>query len=71
MSNSKHPKCKRQIRGCVRMALGLALGTALLSLDGCAAAALPCRVSAAVLKVVPVVGHAVSEPFDACASAID
>jgi hypothetical protein len=40
-------------------------------LDGCALAALPCRVTSAALKVVPVVGHAASTPFDACATAID
>ncbi|SAK60874.1 lipoprotein [Caballeronia fortuita] len=40
-------------------------------LDGCALAALPCRATSAVLKIVPVVGHAASTPFDACATAID
>ncbi|SAK80807.1 lipoprotein [Caballeronia pedi] len=40
-------------------------------LDGCALAALPCRVTSAALKIVPVVGHAASTPFDACATAID
>ncbi|EKS70821.1 putative lipoprotein [Burkholderia sp. SJ98] len=40
-------------------------------LDGCALAALPCRATSALLKVVPVVGHAASTPFDACATAID
>jgi len=55
----------------MRFAVGVMCGAALLSLDGCAVAALPCRVSAAVLDVVPVVGHEVAVPFDACASAID
>ena len=40
-------------------------------LDGCALAALPCRLTSATLKVIPVVGHAASTPFDACATAID
>ncbi|MDR5740506.1 MULTISPECIES: DUF6726 family protein [unclassified Caballeronia] len=39
--------------------------------DGCAVAALPCRLTSATLKIVPVVGHAAATPFDACAAAID
>jgi hypothetical protein len=42
-----------------------------LALDGCAVAALPCRLTSATLKIVPVVGHAAAAPFDTCASAID
>jgi len=42
----------------------------LLPLDGCAAA-LPCRLTAATLDILPVVGHAAATPFNACASAID
>ena len=49
----------------------LAVILACLSLSGCGLVALPCRVSSAVLKVVPGVGHAAAEPFDACAEAID
>ncbi|WP_374729756.1 DUF6726 family protein [Caballeronia humi] len=45
--------------------------TATLLLDGCALAALPCRVTSATLKIVPVVGHAAASPFDLCANAID
>jgi hypothetical protein len=41
------------------------------ALDGCAVAALPCRLTSATLKIVPVVGHAAAAPFDTCASAID
>jgi hypothetical protein len=40
-------------------------------LDGCAVAALPCRLVSATVKIVPGVGHAAATPFDACASAID
>ncbi|WP_250455867.1 DUF6726 family protein [Caballeronia sp. ATUFL_M2_KS44] len=40
-------------------------------LEGCAVAALPCRLTSATLKIVPVVGHAAATPFDACAAAID
>ncbi|WP_156125948.1 DUF6726 family protein [Paraburkholderia kururiensis] len=49
----------------------LAMAAATFSLDGCAVAALPCRVVAATLKVVPVVGHTAAVPFDACADVID
>ncbi|WP_408442058.1 DUF6726 family protein [Paraburkholderia caffeinilytica] len=55
----------------MRVAAGLTLGAALLPLGGCAVAALPCRLTAATLKIVPVVGHAAATPFDMCSSAID
>ncbi|HQT64101.1 MAG TPA: hypothetical protein PLT25_03105 [Acidocella sp.] len=42
-----------------------------LCLSGCGLLAAPCRVGSAVLKIVPVVGHAAATPTDACASAID
>ncbi|WP_311197054.1 DUF6726 family protein [Sheuella amnicola] len=40
-------------------------------LSGCGVAAAPCRVASAVLKMVPVVGHAAAVPTDGCAAAID
>ncbi len=43
----------------------------LLGLSGCGAVAAPCRVTSAVLKVVPLVGHTAAVPTDACAEAID
>ncbi len=43
----------------------------LLALSGCGVVAAPCRVTSAVLKVVPLVGHAAATPTDACADAID
>ncbi|MFL9929753.1 hypothetical protein P0D88_10915 [Paraburkholderia sp. RL18-103-BIB-C] len=55
----------------IRVAAWLTLGAALLPLGGCAVAALPCRLTSATLKIIPVVGHAASMPFDMCASAID
>jgi hypothetical protein len=55
----------------LRAACWLTLGAMLLSLDGCGVAALPCRLTAATLDILPVVGHAAATPFDACASAID
>jgi len=58
-------------RRVVRATAWLALGAALLPLDGCAVAALPCRLTSATLKIIPVVGHAAATPFDMCSSAID
>jgi hypothetical protein len=43
----------------------------LASLSGCGVLAAPCRVTSAVLKMVPVVGHAAALPTDACAAVID
>jgi len=43
----------------------------LLALSGCGLVAAPCRVGSAVIKIVPVVGHAAATPTDACANAID
>jgi hypothetical protein len=40
-------------------------------LGGCGLAAAPCRVASAVIKIVPVVGHAAATPTDACAVVID
>ncbi|MGF6442495.1 hypothetical protein QF001_008565 [Paraburkholderia youngii] len=54
-----------------RVVAWLVAGALLLPLGGCGAAALPCRVTAATLKVLPVVGRAAATPFDMCASAID
>jgi hypothetical protein len=54
-----------------RAALGGALIACTLTLDGCALAARPCRLTSATLKIVPVVGHAAASPFDVCANAID
>jgi hypothetical protein len=42
-----------------------------LALTGCGLAAAPCRVSSAVIKVVPIVGHPAAAPTDACANVID
>jgi hypothetical protein len=40
-------------------------------LGGCGVLAAPCRIASAVIKVVPVVGHAAALPTDACAAVID
>jgi hypothetical protein len=42
-----------------------------VALTGCGVAAAPCRVGSAVLKIVPLVGHAAAAPADACATVID
>lgn len=44
---------------------------ACLILAGCGAAAAPCRVASAALKIVPLVGHAAAAPTDGCAEVID
>jgi hypothetical protein len=40
-------------------------------LAGCGLAAAPCRITSAVIDIVPVVGHTAATPTDACANAID
>ena len=40
-------------------------------LGGCGLAAAPCRITSAVIDIVPVVGHTAATPTDACANAID
>ena len=40
-------------------------------LTGCGVMAAPCRLGSAVIKMVPVVGHAAALPTDACAAIID
>ncbi|CAG9270755.1 Putative lipoprotein [Paraburkholderia caribensis] len=61
----------RARRAATRLAMWSAVGAAVLPLDGCAVAALPCRLTSATLKILPVVGHVAATPFDACAAAID
>lgn len=56
---------------CVRLAVCLMAGVVILPVEGCAVAALPCRLVSATLKIVPGVGHAAAAPFDTCADAID
>jgi hypothetical protein len=65
------PVLKKIRRAATWLAMWAVSGATLLPLDGCAVAALPCRVTSATLKIVPVVGHAAATPFDMCASAID
>lgn len=60
-----------QPRLAARAATTLSLVCLALPLSSCAAAAFPCRVASATLKIVPVLGHPAAVPFDACADAID
>jgi Family of unknown function (DUF6726) len=43
----------------------------IFGLTGCGAAAAPCRIGSAALKIIPAIGHTLAEPTDSCASAID
>ncbi len=54
-----------------RVTRAACLLAAMLALSGCGLAAAPCRVGSAVLKIVPLIGHAAATPTDACADAID
>jgi hypothetical protein len=56
--------------GRMLMRLAVLLYTSLI-LAGCAVAALPCRVTADVVDVIPVAGSVAAAPFDACAGIID
>jgi hypothetical protein len=58
----------RAITGSMRAVLLLLV---IFGLAGCGAAAAPCRVGSAALKILPAIGHTLAEPTDACASAID
>ncbi|MGL4961760.1 MAG: DUF6726 family protein [Inquilinus sp.] len=49
----------------------LVLAAAAVALAGCGVVAAPFRVTGAVVKAVPVVGHPVAAPFDATGDAID
>ena len=42
-----------------------------LPILGCGVVAAPCRVTSAVIDMVPLIGHAAATPTDACAEAID
>jgi hypothetical protein len=55
----------------VNQARALPLLLILAGLSGCGVAAAPCRVSSAVIDMVPIVGHVAATPTDACAEAID
>jgi hypothetical protein len=52
-------------------ARAIVLLLAILALAGCGAAAAPCRVGSAALKILPAIGHTLATPTDACAEAID
>ena len=43
----------------------------LATVSGCSAAAAPCRVTGAVVEVVPLIGSVLGPAFKACGNAID
>lgn len=43
----------------------------ILALGGCGAAAAPCRVGSALLRIIPIVGGIAAAPTDGCAKVID
>jgi hypothetical protein len=47
------------------------VSTLCLLASGCGLAAAPCRITSAVIKIVPVVGDVAAAPTDACAEIID
>ena len=53
------------------MRTSLCLLAMVVILSGCAVAAAPCRITGAVVKVVPVVGDAAGVAFDVCGDLID
>lgn len=55
----------------MRHALAALLVLTVPALGGCAVVALPLRVTASVVEVVPVVGDIVAAPVDAVADVID
>lgn len=55
----------------MKLILTLSALSLLASLGGCGVLAAPCRVTSAVLKMVPVVGHVAALPTDGCAAVID
>jgi hypothetical protein len=70
--NASSPRNRMRLPAhCVRVTAAIALACLALPLEGCAAAAFPCRIASATLKIVPLVGHPAAVPFDACAAAID
>ncbi len=49
----------------------LLLAVCVAALSGCGVMAAPCRLASTVIKMVPVVGHPLALPTDACAAVID
>jgi hypothetical protein len=68
MAVSRASLSQKFSRAPLRLLVMLAVG---VTMSGCGLVALPCRVSSAVVKVVPLVGHPAAAPLDACADIID
>lgn len=58
-------------RGVPSQMKSLLIALLCLSCTGCGLAAAPCRVTSAVIKIVPVVGGVAAAPTDVCAEIID
>jgi hypothetical protein len=43
----------------------------MLLIQGCGSVALPCRVTADVMRIVPIIGEPVAQVLDACGDIID
>jgi len=43
----------------------------MLLIQGCGSVALPCRVSADVMRIVPIIGEPAAQVLDACGDIID
>jgi len=62
------------VKSCVwrtRALVAIASLPALVALSACGVVAAPCRVSSALIDMVPVVGHPLATPTDTCADVID
>jgi hypothetical protein len=55
----------------MRLTKIVCMALVMATLSGCGLLAAPCRVSSAVVKIVPVVGKPAALPLDACAAVID
>jgi hypothetical protein len=53
------------------MRLALIIMLTIIPLTGCGVVAAPCRISSALIDMVPIVGHVAATPTDACAEVID
>ncbi|WP_321533536.1 MULTISPECIES: DUF6726 family protein [Burkholderia] len=49
----------------------LLLAPIFAALSGCGIAAAPCRITSAGLDMIPLVGHVLAAPSNACAAVID
>ncbi|MEE8394155.1 MAG: DUF6726 family protein [Rhodospirillales bacterium] len=53
----------------IRVVLSFVMIAAFIS--GCAVVAAPCRITGAVVQIIPVIGDPIGEALEACGDAID